>query len=82
MQDVIGAHWGRPIRRIQEGFGAFVPVAVVLFVIYLIAVGTNIAGAGSVYRWIEDPDILNHFHGKDSYLVPFWFFVRVGVVLF
>ena len=25
--DVIGATWNRPIRRIQEGFGAFVPVA-------------------------------------------------------
>ncbi|SMF32939.1 hypothetical protein [Pseudobacteriovorax antillogorgiicola] len=81
MQDVIGAHWGRPIRRIQEGFGAFVPVAIALFVIYLIAVATGIGGADKVYRWIEDPSILSHFHGKDKYLVPGWFFLRVGVVL-
>ena len=81
MQDVVGAHWGRPMRRIQEGFGAFVPVAILLFVFYLVAVGLGIADAGKVYKWIDDPSILNHFHGKDAYLVPHWFFIRVGIVL-
>ena len=81
MQDVISANWGRPIRRIQEGFGAFVPVAILLFVVYLLAVGFGVADAGKVYKWMDDPSILNHFHGKDSYLVPHWFFIRVGSIL-
>lgn len=81
MQDVIGAHWGRPIRRIQEGFGAFVPVGIAIFVLFLIAVASDLFGAGNIYRWISNPDILHHFHGKDKYLVPKWFYIRVAIVL-
>ena len=81
MQDVIGAHWARPIRRIQEGFGAFVPVAIGLFFLFLIVVAADLGGAKSVYSWIKDPSILNHFHGKDSYLQPHWMYIRVGIIL-
>ncbi|NRA63672.1 MAG: hypothetical protein HRU19_04270 [Pseudobacteriovorax sp.] len=81
MQDVIGANWGRPIRRIQEAFGAFVPVGIALLTVYLVLVLARVGPAGDVYSWIRDPSVLNHFHGKDKYLVPFWFGVRVAVVL-
>ena len=49
IQDVIGAHWARPIRRIQEGFGVFIPVSVGLFVVFLVAVMLDIGDAGAVY---------------------------------
>ena len=81
MQDVIGAEWGRPIRRIQEAFGAFVPVGIALFTIFLIMTVAGIGPAADVYSWIKDPSILDHFHGKDVYLQPEWFAVRVMLVL-
>ena len=49
MQDVIGAEWGRPIRRIQEAFGAFVPVGIALFTIFLILTVAQVGPAADVY---------------------------------
>ena len=76
IQDVVGAVWARPIRRLHEGFGAFVPVAAVFFGIFLLAVSMDLLGAGKVYSWIADPSILNHFHGKDVWLVPGFMYAR------
>ena len=81
IQDVIGAEWGRPIRRIQEAFGAFVPVGIVLFLIFLVMTVFQVGPAGDVYSWIKDPSILSHFHGKDVYLQPDWFAVRIVIIL-
>ncbi len=81
MQDVIGAHWARPIRRIQEGFGVFVPVAIGLFFLFIIFVAVDFGDAGAVYSWIKDPSILKHFHGKDAYLQPHWMYIRVSIIL-
>lgn len=81
IQDVVGAQWARPIRRIQEGFGAFVPIGGLLFVIYLIAVAIDLGHAGQLYRWIADPEMLAHFPGKKSYLQPGWFYIRMAIVL-
>jgi hypothetical protein len=68
MQDVIGAVWGRPIRRLHEAFSAFLPVASVLFLIVLVAIEFNILGAGSIFSWIENPSMLDHFWGKKTWL--------------
>lgn len=81
MQDVIGATWGRPIRRIQEAFGAFVPVAAGLFLVFIIAVMFDIGGAGKVYRWIADPHMLDHFWGKRTWLQPKLMYARVFFIL-
>jgi len=81
MQDVIGAHWGRPIRRIQEAFGAFVPVAAGLFAIFIIAVMFDIGGAGKVYKWIADPHMLDHYYGKRTWLQPQFMYARVFLLL-
>jgi hypothetical protein len=81
MQDVIGASWGRPIRRVQEAFGAFVPVAAGLFLVFIIAVMFDIGGAGKVYRWIADPHMLDHFWGKRTWLQPKLMYARVFFIL-
>lgn len=81
MQDLIGASWARPIKRLHEGFGAFVPVAVVLFLIFVAAIIMKLGGAGDVYRWIKDPSVIEHFHGKDVWLQPGFMYVRVAVIL-
>lgn len=81
MQDVIGANWGRPIRRVQEAFGAFVPVAAGLFVIFILAVMFNIGGAGQVYKWIANPHMLDAYWGKRTWLQPGFMYVRVFVIL-
>ena len=68
MQDIIGALWGRPIKRLHESFAAFIPVAIGLFILFLIAIRVNLFGASSVYSWIVNPHILDHFPGKNSWL--------------
>lgn len=79
--DVISATWHRPIRRIQEAFGAYVPVAAVLFLILVIAIIFNLGDAKTVYRWIDHPEMLHHFWGKRSWLVPNFFYIRVVLFL-
>lgn len=75
MQDVIGATWARPVKRLHESFGSFVPWGIGFFVVYLVAVKFNILGAGKVYNWVANPDMLHHFHGKSTWLqVDFMFF--------
>ena len=76
MQDVIGAVWARPIKRLHEGFGSFIPFAIACFILFLGAVYFDVGDAGSVYRWIENPEILDHFHGKRDWLVPELMVVR------
>ncbi len=75
--DVIGASWQRPIRRVQEAFGSFVPVATVIFFVIVGCIAFNIADGGKVYPWIEKPDMLHHFWGKRSWLVPNLFYFRI-----
>jgi Ni/Fe-hydrogenase subunit HybB-like protein len=64
------ARWGRPLKRLGEALGAFVPVCFILFwPIY--------GGRASLFPWIHDP-----VHGKEQWLnVPF-FFVREGIAIF
>lgn len=79
--DVIGATWHRPIRRIQEAFGAFVPVASIIFLILIVSIVFNLGEAGKVYKWIEHPEMLHHFWGKRSWLIPNFFYFRVAFFL-
>ncbi len=76
MQDVLGAKWGRPIKRIHESFGAFIPVAVVLFTIFFLCIRLNILHAGLVYPWMADPTMVEHFFGKNFWLRPNFMLVR------
>lgn len=45
---IVGARWGGPVIRLAEGFGAFLPVAFVAFLILL-------GGTGTLYVWIHEP---------------------------
>lgn len=81
IQDVVGATWGRPIRRLQEGFGAFVPLGSLLFILFIGAIALDIGDAGKVYRWIANPSMLDHFWGKNVWLQPMFMYVRVVFIL-
>jgi len=83
MQDVIGAVWCRPIKRIHEGFGAFLPVAGVFMLIFFACIAADILDARSVYSWIKDPSIVAHFEGKNVWLQRNFMLIRdsVAVVL-
>ena len=86
MQDVIGAKWGRPIKRVHESFGSFLPVASICFVLFIVCIKLKVLGADQVYIWIADRSVLDHFHGKDVWLQPNFMFVRdiisvVGIFL-
>jgi hypothetical protein len=45
---IVGARWGGPVIRLAEGFGAFLPVAFVAFLVLL-------GGTGTLYVWIHEP---------------------------
>lgn len=81
MQDVIGATWGRPIKRLHESFGAFIPWAVGLFFILLVCIKFGWLKANEMYRWVADPSILSHFHGKDVWLQYDFMMIRDVVAL-
>lgn len=76
MQDVVGALWGRPIKRIHESFGSFLPFGSALLIFFILAVRLDIWDAGKVYSWVADPSIVSHFHGKDVWLQVDFMVVR------
>lgn len=45
---ITDAKWGRPFKRIAEGFGAFLPIAFVAFVMVMF-------GAKYLYEWVQHP---------------------------
>ncbi len=79
--DVIGATWNRPIRRIQEGFGSFLPVAAVLFLVFFAATALNLGHGKDVYSWIAKPESIAHFRGKNGWLKPGLFYARCAFLL-
>lgn len=81
MQDLIGARWGRPIKRIHESFVSFLPIAVVLFVGFFASIKLDLFGAGKVYKWIADPDMIAAFHGKNVWLQADFMIVRDIIAL-
>ena len=83
MQDLVGAVWGRGIKRSHEAFGAFLPIAGLLFTFYFICIQFGMLGADQVYSWIVDPHILDHFPGKNVWLQKEFMLIRdvVAVVL-
>ena len=67
--NLTGAKWGRPLKRLAEAFGAFLPVAFVLFfILYL--------GKSEIFPWIAEP-----VPGKQSWLNVRFLFVRNGAGL-
>jgi Ni/Fe-hydrogenase subunit HybB-like protein len=64
------ARWGRPLKRLAEALGAFLPVSFILFWLLY-------GGRTSVFPWIHEP-----VHGKEKWLnVPF-LFARDGIGIF
>ena len=76
IQDVIGAVWSRPIMRIYESFASFLPVATGLIVIFFVCIHFRIGGAEQVYSWINQPEILEPFWGKKTWLQPVPMYLR------
>ena len=64
------ARWGRPLKRLAEGLGAFLPVSFLLFwVLY--------AGREEIFPWIKEP-----VPGKEAWLNAGFLFARNGAGLF
>ncbi len=63
------AVWGRPIKRLAEAFGAYLPVSFLLFWAFL-------AGKERVFPWIAKP-----VPGKQAFLNAPFMFAREGVCL-
>ncbi len=81
MQDVIGATWGRPIRRIHENFSSFLPISVVLFLALFVCIKWDLLQAGKIYKWIADPSIVEHLFGKNVWLQPNFMMIRDTLAL-
>ena len=81
MQDVIGALWARPIRRLHEALGGFLPLSLLFFAGYLLCIKWNVWEAKAIYKWIADPEMLHHFPGKRTWLQENFMLIRVGATL-
>ena len=66
---ITDAKWGRPFKRVAEGFGAFLPVAFLMFILVFF-------GADHLYEWVEKP-----MHVKEGYLNLNFFIIRNVVAL-
>ena len=66
---ITDARWGRPFKRIAEGYGAFLPIA-------LLAFAAVFFGAHWLYDWVEHPHA-----PKAAYLNLPFFVVRNVIVL-
>lgn len=67
--NITGARWGRPLKRLAEGFAAFLPVTFILFwVLYL--------GRAEVFYWVRQPN-----PEKAAWLNTPFFFIRDGAAL-
>ncbi len=67
--NITGARWGRPLKRLAEGFAAFLPVTFILFwVLYL--------GRAEVFYWVRQPN-----PEKAAWLNAPFFFIRDGAAL-
>jgi hypothetical protein len=86
VQDVVGAVWARPIKRIHESFAAFLPIGAGILAVFLIAIFFDVLHARKVYVWMVNPDMLDHFYGKNVWLEPRFMAVRnliaLGVIVF
>ena len=68
--NMTNAVWGRPLKRLAEALGTFLPASFILFwVLYL--------GKDEIFPWIKDP-----LPEKQSWLNPGFLFARDGVGLF
>lgn len=81
IQDVVGAEWGRPIKRMHETFGAFFVPSALFFIAFLVFVKLGVPGTREVYKWIANPAMLDHFPGKNVWLTETFFIVRNIVAL-
>jgi hypothetical protein len=81
MQDVIGATWGRPVKRLHESFGAFVPVSVGLFLLFFASIKLRLFGAHQVYSWIDNPALIAGFKGKNFWLQENFMLARDSLAL-
>ena len=64
------ARWGRPLKRLAEALGTFVPVSFLLFwPVY--------GGRAHLFSWIHEP-----VHGKEQWLNVSFFFAREGFGIF
>jgi len=68
--NMVDAVWGRPLKRLAEAFGAFLPVSFLLFwALYI--------GRAEIFPWVREP-----FHGKEAWLNAGFMFARNGAGLF
>jgi hypothetical protein len=72
------ARWGRGLKRIAESFVVFMPVALVLLVIFIVT------GGWGLYEWYTNPETL-HAHKAIYLTAPFWtarLFIGLGLLTF
>lgn len=61
---ITDARWGRPFKRLAEGFSGFLPVALVMYALVFI-------GAPYLFEWVAEP-----IHAKEGYLNLPFFIIR------
>jgi hypothetical protein len=65
--NITGARWGRPLKRLGEAFGVFLPVVFVFFLLLYF-------GRFELFPWIRDP-----VPGREMWLNAPFLFIRNGI---
>lgn len=76
MQELVGAIWARPIKRLHESLHSFLPISIVFFISFLLCIKFKLLNAEHVYPWIADHELVAHFYGKKTWLNENFMIIR------
>ncbi len=83
IQQVAQAGWSPVLFRVMQGITAYLPVASIIFFVFLILTGMHVFGTNNIFIWM-DKDIVAEdkiIQAKTGYLnFPFWI-IRAAVFL-
>jgi hypothetical protein len=83
IQQVAQAGWSPVLFRVMQGITAYLPVASIIFFIFLVITGLNIFSSNSLFIWL-DPEVVAKdeiISNKSGYLnFPFWI-IRAAIFL-
>jgi hypothetical protein len=83
IQQVAQAGWSPVLFRVMQGITAYLPVASVIFFIFLLVMGLDVFHSNNLFIWM-DQEVVAHdklLQNKSGYLnFPFWI-IRAGIFL-
>lgn len=83
IQQVAQAGWSPVLFRVMQGITAYLPVASIIFFVFLILTGMHVFGTNNIFIWMDNDIVAEDkiIQAKTGYLnFPFWI-IRAAVFL-